>query len=151
MLRSILGIVLGVIAGGVVVGLIEATGMLIHPPPPGVSMFDTAAMKEHAAKAPPAALVPVGVAWTIGPFVAALVAALIAGRAHVLHGLVIGAIFVVLDLINIVSFPHPLWLTVVGVLAPPLSGWLGAALARRLGRASAGPAPYDMREKNMAC
>jgi uncharacterized protein YacL len=152
MWRSILGIIAGIVVGGITVGLIEIPGYFIHPPPPGLDMRDTGAMKSHFAKAPLPALLGVGIAWTIGPLVGAWLTALIAGRAFLLHGLIIGVVFSLLDLMNIVSFPHPIWLAIVGVVAPLLSSYVGASLAaRRTRQQPRGAQPYDMREKNMAC
>ena len=151
MWRSILGIIVGVVVGGITVGLIEVPGYFIHPAPPGFDLNDAEAVKSHMATAPFAALLGVAIAWTIGPFVGALVAALIAGRAFLTHALIIGVIFVLLDLMNILSFPHPLWLAVVGIVAPPISAYLAAILAARMKGTPSGPRTYDMREKNMAC
>jgi hypothetical protein len=148
---SVLGVIAGVVAGGIVVGLIEVPGALIHPLPPGVTMNDTAAMQTHFAKAPATVLLLVALAWTIGPLVASFVATAIARWAWLVHGLVIAAIFVLLNLANVVSFPHPLWLTLVGVVAPWASGWIGSTLAQRMFSRPTGPLPYDMRRKNMAC
>lgn len=152
MWRSILGIVLGFLTGVVVVVLIESTGLLIHPLPAGTKMTDAAAMKAHAAKAPPAAKIPVGIAWFVGPLIGSWLAAFIARRAFLAHALIIGFVFLAADVSNLLSLPHPLWLVVVGLIAPLFAAWLGASLAARMsGSSASGPKPYDMREKNMAC
>jgi hypothetical protein len=152
MLRSILAIILGFLAGSFTVYLIELPGMIIYSPPPGTDMSDSEAMKKHLASLPTVALAGVALAWTMGPLVGAWLAALIARRAFLAHGLVVGAIFLVMDLIMLSMIPHPIWLAAVGVVAPLLSAWLGATLAARMsGPRPSGPQPYDMREKNMAC
>jgi hypothetical protein len=152
MLRSILAILLGILAGSFTVYLIELPGMIMYAPPPGSDMSDSEAMKKHLASLPTVALAGVGLAWTIGPLVGAWLAAFIARRAFLVHGLVVGAIFLVMDLIMLNMIPHPIWLAAVGILAPPISAWLGASLAARMsGPRPTGPQPYDMREKNMAC
>jgi hypothetical protein len=152
MIRSILGIIAGIVVGGFVVGLIEIPGMLMHPLPPGTDMSNPAVLKEHLAKAPFVALLGVAIAWTIGPLVGSWLAATIARRAHFVHGLIVGLFFLAADVMNIVSFPHPRWLVAVGVLAPLISSWLGASLAARMASPKlSGPQPYDMRERNMAC
>ena len=152
MWRSILAIFLGILAGGLTVGLIESTGLLLHPLPPGTKLSDADALKEHAAKAPPAAMIPVGIAWFFGPLVGSWLAGVIARPAVLAHALVIGIVFFSADVYNLLSFPHPLWLVIVGLIAPFAAAWLGATLAARiLGPRPSGPQPYDMRQKNMAC
>lgn len=152
MVRSILGVLAGIVAGGIVVYLVELPGYFIHPPPPNFNFNDPEAFKAHIAAAPPAAMLIVLLAWTIGSLVAAFIAALIARRSFLVHGLVAGAIFVVLDLINLVSYPHPMWMWAGGILAPLAMGYFGSLLAQRVvGSPPAGPQPQDMRSKNMAC
>jgi len=150
--RSVLGLMAGILAGGIVVALIEIPGMFLHPPPPGFDLSDAEAVKAHMAKAPFAALLGVAIAWTAGPLVGSFVAASIARWGYFAHGMIIASIFAILDVMNILSFPHPRWLTLVGVLAPWATGWIGSALAEWMFAPRApDPKPYDMRKKNMAC
>lgn len=149
-LWSILALFLGVLAGGIVVGIAEIPGYYIHPPP-GFDMNDMEAVKAHAASAPLLAHLGLALAWGLGPLAGALVACLIARRSYWVHGTIIGAIFILADVSNY-WIPTPLWLMVAGVLLPPITATLGAALAQRLfPPKTGGPQRYDMREKNMAC
>src|SRR5262245_24164429 len=146
MWRSILAIIVGIIVGGIVVAIIEIPGNRLHPLPTGTDMSDWNAIRSHAGKAPLAAMVGVAIAWTVGPLVGACVAAFIAGRSFLVHGMIVGLIFLLLDLMMISSLPHPLWLTIVGIVAPLISSYIGATLAARFARPpSDGPRPYDMR------
>jgi hypothetical protein len=152
MWRSILGIVVGILAGGIAVALIEIPGYFIHPPPAGFDMNNPEAVRSHMASAPLAALAGIGIAWTIGPFLAAWIAAMIARRAYLMHAVIVGSVFLVLDVINLLSFPHPAWLAVVGIVGPVVASRLGGMLAQRMSSPRPpGPPPYDMREKNLAC
>ena len=150
-LWSFLAVFLGVIAGGMVVGIVEIPGYFIHPPPPDFDMNDLAAVKAHAAKAPLLAQLGLALAWGLGPLAGALVACLIARRSYWVHGAIIGGIFILADVSNY-WIPTPLWLMVAGILLPPITATLGAAVAQRLfPPKTGGPQRYDMREKNMAC
>jgi len=152
MWRSILAIFLGVVAGGLTVFLIEVPGMILYAPPKGTDLSDPEIMKDFLAKLPIAALAGIAIAWSVGPFVGSLVVCLIARKNLMLHGLIVGGIFLFLDAVNLVTIPHPVWLAAVGIIAPLISAWLGASLATRMvGPRPSGPQPYDMREKNMAC
>lgn len=150
-LRSLLAIFLGVIVGGITVAIVEIPGYFIHPPPPGLNFNDMEAMKAHAAKTPPLAMAVVALAWAAGPFVGTLVACLIVRKKYVVHGLIIGTIFALLDASNY-AIPHPLWLMVAGIVFPFLTSCAAAYLANRLFPPKAYPhQPFDMRKKNMAC
>ena len=152
MWRSILGIVAGILVGGIVVGVLEIPGMLMHPLPPGTDTSDWDAIKAHAAKAPTAAHVGLGIAWTVGPLVGAWLAAFIARRAIAVHALMVGLLFLAMDIVMIRSLPHPSWFAAVGIFAPLIGSGLAALLAARMLRSpTTAPRPYDMREKNMAC
>ncbi len=156
MLRSILAVVSGILVGGFVVFLLELPGHFIHPPPPGMNWNDIEAFKEHAAKAPLAAHICIAIAWTIGPLVGSFLAAFVAGRmgrrAFLAHGIVVGLFFLMADVINLRSIPHPTWLVVVGIISPLAMSWLGSLLAAwSAPRPPTGPQPVDLREKNMAC
>lgn len=151
MLRSFLAIFAGLLLGVTVVWLVELPGMLMYPPPPGFDLSDKEAMTKYVATLPPLVKSIGVIAWTAGAFAGAWLAATIARRGRMLHGLVIGLFFLVMDLAMILTIPHPLWLAILGVIAPPTAACLGALLAARTVRPSSGPQPYDMREKNMAC
>lgn len=150
-LWSILAVFLGVLAGGIVVGIVEIPGYFLHPPPPNFDMNDMDAVKAHAASAPLLAHLGLALAWGLGPLAGALIACLIARRSYWVHGGIIGGIFLLADVSNY-WIPTPLWLMVAGVLLPPITATLGAAIAQRLFPPKAGsPQRYDMRERNMAC
>jgi uncharacterized protein YacL len=152
MVRSIVAVIAGVLVGGIVVGIVELPGMFFHPLPPEIKLSDAEALKNHAAKAPFAAQLCVALAWTLGPFVGSWLTAHVARKHFLAHGLIVGIIFLAADVFNLQSFPHPLWLSIVGVLAPLISSWLGATIgARTSSQPPSGPRPYDMRKKNMAC
>jgi hypothetical protein len=132
--------------------VIEIPGMLLHPLPPGTDLSNADAIKSHMSNAPLAALMCVALAWFTAPLVASSLAALIARRAFLLHAMLVGVFFLTMDMLNVISFPHPTWLIAVGIVAPLIAAFLGGLLAARMiGRAPIGPQPYDMREKNMAC
>jgi len=152
MLRSFLAILAGLVLGVTVVWLVELPATLMCPLPAGIDQHDMEAMKKYVATLPAPVLAWGVIAWTAGALAGAWLAARIARRAPLIHGLVIGLFFLAMDLSMIFVIPHPLWLALVGIIAPLVSALVGALLAARMARPPA-PAvrPYDMREKNMAC
>jgi hypothetical protein len=59
-LRSIGGVVVGVLAGCLVVFLMELPGFYLHPLPPGVDPSNSEALRAHVARAPLVAMALVG-------------------------------------------------------------------------------------------
>ena len=149
MWRCLFAVIAGFVVGVIVVILVQIPGYFIHPPPANFNVSDAAAIKAHMAKAPLPAMLPVAFAWFAGPLVGSWLAAIIARRPF--PALIIAVMFLGADTWNLASFPHPLWLVMVGLLAPLVATWLGVSLATRMINPPAGPQPYDMRKKNMAC
>jgi hypothetical protein len=124
--RKIGGVFLGLLAAGLVVALVEGLGQWAFPPPAG---FDP--------KAPDLSLVPlpailsVALAWVLGPLTGGLVATWVGKPKGPVPALVVGMVFLAADIANLVLIPSPLWLWVVGLLAPLPAAWLGFAWARR--------------------
>lgn len=124
--RQILGVVVGLLAAGVVVMLVEALGHAAFPPAAG---FDPAA--PDLSLVPLGAIASIAVAWTLGPLVGGLVATLVGKPAGPVPALVVGLFFLAADVANLLMIPSPAWMWVVGIVAPLPSAWLGFALARR--------------------
>ena len=152
LVRSVLGVIAGVLVGAFVVALIEIPGWMLHPVPPEVDLNDVEALKAHAAKAPFAAQLCVAVAWVAGPLVGSFVAASIARWGWFGHGMMIAGVFLAFVVMTVRTFPHPTWMTLVGVLGPLAAGWIGSAVAQWLFTPKTPEhRPYDMRRKGMAC
>ena len=116
MLRKILAIVLGVVAGGIVVGVTEAIGHMIYPVPAGLDPTKPELIAEYIRTAPMGALVAVLVSWALGALVAGIVATLIARVADAKFALIAGGVLLVFSLINMFVIPHPGWFRIAGIL-----------------------------------
>jgi uncharacterized membrane protein YeaQ/YmgE (transglycosylase-associated protein family) len=124
MLRLILGVVAGAVAGMLTISAIEALGHVIWPPPAGLDMNDMDAFRAAVATMPVGALAAVVAAWTIGAFVGALVANLIARRA--LAGWIVTALVIAAIVANATMIPGPLWMPISGILLALFAGWLAS-------------------------
>lgn len=78
-LRLALGVVLGVVAGGLAVLVIELASHAIWPPPAGIDPTNPESIKAAMDQIPLAAKAALVAAWTLGGFLAAFVAGLVAG------------------------------------------------------------------------
>ena len=74
--RTILGVVAGVIAGGVIVFATEAVGHSLFPPPPAINLADPEDVKRLMASLPAGAFAFVLAGWFLGSFAGAFVARL---------------------------------------------------------------------------
>ena len=131
MIRSILSVIVGILAGVVTILVLEMAGHFFYPPPAGLDPQNVEAFKEFVAAAPMGMLASVLIAWAGGAFVGGLVAALLSERRRGLHGLAVGAVQTALAVAQLTMIPHPLWFMVVGVtMFLPLAG-LGGLLVGR--------------------
>ena len=78
-----------------------------------------------------AAMVLVVVSWVLGAFIGGWVAAKVAREHPLFAALMIGVLVLAGVVANNTMIPHPLWMTVLGVLLPLPAAWLGARMARR--------------------
>jgi hypothetical protein len=124
--RRIAGVVLGLVAAGLVVMLVEGIGQSAFPPSAG---FDP--NSPDLSLVPLPALLSVALAWVLGPLTGGLVATLVGKPAGPLPALVLGMFFLAADIANLFVIPSPWWLWVVGLLAPVPAAWAGFAWARR--------------------
>ena len=127
--RSVLAILAGAIVAGVLIALVEATSSAVYPLPPGFDLHDHEAMRQHIHSLPIGAFLFVLAAWAIGAFAGSWVAARIATRARLGHGLAVGALFLLAGVLTMLSIPHPWWMWVGGILALAGCSYLGARLA----------------------
>ena len=122
MLRTILGIVAGVVVAFVVLMGLEMAGHAAMPPPAGLDPADPEDLKQMVASASTAAKAWVVFAW----FAAVVAGGWVARRLSRASwaGWVIAGLIVVGGIANIMMIPHPLWMQIAAVAAPLLGGWL---------------------------
>jgi hypothetical protein len=129
-LRVATGIVLGTIAAFVLVGVIEAIGEVVYPPPPGLDLRNADALATYVERLPAGALAFVLVAWIAGTFVGGLVAAWIARPHAVVVAAVVGALVLAATIANVMLIPHPTWMVVAGVAGIAIAAWIAGRLMR---------------------
>ena len=127
--RSVLAVLAGAVVAGVLIAIVEAASSAVYPLPPGIDLHDHEAMRQHIHSLPIGAFVFVLAAWAIGSFGGSWVAARLATRARLVHGLIIGALFLLAGILNMLMIPHPWWMWVGGIVALAGSSYLGARLA----------------------
>lgn len=136
LLRSLLAIVLGVLAGFLVVMLVELLSMSLFPVPGGVNPSDPDGFRDLFARLPAGAVVLVLVAHALGAFAGGWTSAWRAPMRPILHGLVVAGIVMAAGIVNLRMIPHPAWFVVTDLALYLPFGFLGAKLAPRARRAA---------------
>jgi hypothetical protein len=119
---------LGLLAGVLMIGAIEAVNSAIFAPDSPLDMNDPQAMKRFIAGLPTISFVVVAVAWGLGSFTASAIAKLITpNRRNLASGIVV-AFFLLATLANLFAVPHPVWMWIAGSTIVPVAGALGICL-----------------------
>ncbi|QNP40026.1 hypothetical protein [Lysobacter solisilvae (ex Woo and Kim 2020)] len=126
--RTIVGIVVGLVVAWLAMSACEFASLFLHRPPAGMDLRDPQALAAHIAAAPTSAMLVVVVGWMLAALLGGWVAARIARHRRV-AALVIGALVVLGVIANSMIIPHPLWMTIAGLVLPLPLAWFAARLA----------------------
>jgi hypothetical protein len=129
--RSILGVVAGAVVAFIGVMVIEAVGMKVYPPPPGLDPNNPESIRAMMKDIPAGALGFVLAGWVVGTLAGAAVAARIATRSPMVPAMIVGVLLLAAGVANLVMIPHPLWFTVASVVAILPAAYAGGRLGRR--------------------
>ena len=137
-LRSILAVVVGLMAGFLIVVVGDMmSSLFVTGAFAGDESKDAAAMRAYVESLPFAAFIVMLIGHTVGALVAGLLAAWIAGRARFMHSGLVGILFLVAGALNLWLIPfHPLWFVVADVIvyvpAALIGAWWAPARPRQL-------------------
>jgi hypothetical protein len=126
---SVLAVLAGAIVAGVLISVVEGISSAVYPPPPGLDLNNPEALRQYIDRLPIGAFLFVLAAWAVGPFAGAYVAARLVRRARMAHGLIVGALFLIAGVLNMLMIPHPIWMWVAGIAIFIGCSYLGARLA----------------------
>jgi len=129
MLRAILGAFVGVVAGTIVILLIETLGHFVYPFPQGLDPKDHQALANFMKTAPIQAWLFVLAAYAAGSFVGGAAGAWIGKNRRA--GWASGGVLMVLGLIGLLMRWHPVWFWGASLALYLPAAVLGARLARR--------------------
>jgi hypothetical protein len=131
MLRTLLAILVGLITAMLVIFGVEAAGMLVFPPPPGMRLDTEADLARMVALSPPAAKAWLVSGWALGTFAGAWMAARISVRYRRIAALAVGLLIVAGTVMNAVVIAHPMWMNLLGILLPVPLALLAARFVSR--------------------
>jgi len=133
MLRAILSIVAGVVAAFAIVMLGDMLSQAVAASSAGAppaDLSDRTAIEAYMSGLPVTVFLIMLAGWTIAAFVAAFVAARF-GRKGAWPGWVAAALFFCATAANLLLIPHPMWMTVAGIVLVIAAGWAGARLGSK--------------------
>ena len=128
MVRTILGVLAGLVVAWLTISLCDFASLLLHRPPPGLDLRDPQVLVAHIAAAPPSVMLIALGGWMLAAFLGAWVAARIARHRRV-AALLIGAMVVLIVVAKNLMISYPLWMVIAGVLLPLPLAWLAARVA----------------------
>lgn len=129
MTRTVIAVIVGIVAGGIVNMAFIMLSWVIFRPPEGADMTHPETLRAYIESLPPPAFVLVLIAHGGGASAGGFVAARVAGRRAMMLGSIVGGVFLIGGVINSVMIPRPIWFAVVDVLLYVPCGIAGAGLA----------------------
>ena len=132
LLRLIIAPIAGILVALCLIALVESIGHRLYPPPAGLDFRNPEVVRTYVASMPTGAFFIILAGWLAGVAGGIIAAGLIA-RAHVgrLAG-AIGGIVLAATIGNLIMIRHPLWFTIMAVIAIPGTAWLAYRGALRL-------------------
>jgi hypothetical protein len=129
-LKSILAVIAGIVAGSVVNMAIITVGPLLIPPPDGVDMSDMDKFAENLKLLQPVNFIAPWLAHALGTLVGAFVTAKLAASHKMKFALAIGVFFLLGGIMMVSMYGGPLWFALLDLTAAYLPmGFLGGMLA----------------------
>lgn len=132
LLRAVLAVVLGIVAGSAAnMGLIMLSPMVI-PPPSAADVTTMEGLKASLHLFEPKHFVFPFLAHAVGTLVGAFVAAALTPGRSATPAYVVGGLFLLGGIANVIMLPAPVWFSAADLLLAYLpAAWLGNTLAAR--------------------
>ena len=124
-----MSLLVGCVAGGAIVLVVEALGHRLYPPPPGADFATAGGRGAAVAQAPAGALWFVILAYAAGAFSGGALAVRIARTPSLLPAVIVGGVLMLGGLSNLLAMPHPWWMVVATIVVFMPAAWAGGKLA----------------------
>ncbi len=129
MAKNIAAAIAGIVTAFVLIMLIEKLGHIIYPPPPDLDFSDPEALRPYIATLPFLALLFPMIAWVVGTFAGTVVACKIGTANPLLFAAIVGGLVLAGTIANLIMIKHPLWFSVVSLVAIVASAWIAVRVA----------------------
>jgi len=112
-MKSLISIAAGIIVGTIVLSLVEGIGNMVLASTLGIEAISAQGAAALETARPTASLLVVVLAYLVGPFAGGLIAGSLAPNNRHYHAAAVGLFQLMLGVIAISLFPHPVWFWVV--------------------------------------
>lgn len=116
MLRTVLAVVVGLMAAFLIISGVEWLSSLRYPLPKGLDIANHQAMTEYVSHLPKGALINVLAGWALGSIVCGFLIRIISKSSGKTAAYLAGLLLMTTGIVNIFMYPHPLWFIVIGVV-----------------------------------
>jgi hypothetical protein len=116
MLRVILGVVGGIIAGSLCIWGVETLNHILYPYPAGMKANDMEAFKSYIENLPFLGKFMVIVGYAVGALVSGFISTKIAKNGKPTAAVICGLIFLSFTIYNMMVLPTPIWFWILGIL-----------------------------------
>jgi hypothetical protein len=135
-MRTVLGVLAGIVVAVLCVYLMEVVGHSVFPAPPDIDPYNPAHAERLMAALPAGAFAFVLAGWVLGPLAGAWVANRIARQS--LAGWIVAAFVICGGVYTMTTIPHPIWMWAAGIVLPIVAAWLAQRMT-----GSGTPAPMS--------
>lgn len=139
MARNVAAALAGIVTAFVLIMLIEKLGHIIYPPPTDLDFSDPEVMRPYIATLPFLALLFPMIAWVIATFAGTVLACKIGTANPLLFAASVGGLVLAGTIANLLMIKHPLWFSLVSLVAVAASAWIAARVSSGPGN----PAPAE--------
>ncbi len=115
MLRIILGVIAGIIAGSVCVWAIETVNHILYPYPAGMKANDREAFKSYIENLPFLGKFMVILGYAFGALASGFISTKIAKKAKPAAAIICGLVFLSFTIYNMMVLPTPIWFWISGI------------------------------------
>jgi len=121
-MRTMLGVLGGIVVAVLCVYAIEVVGHTVFPTPPDIDVYNPAHAERLMAALPAGAFAFVIAGWFIGSLVGAWLSNRIARNGFA--GWIVALFVICGGAYTMTVFPHPIWMWVLGIVLPLVAAWL---------------------------
>ncbi|MDQ3019487.1 MAG: hypothetical protein M3R36_02800 [Bacteroidota bacterium] len=114
-MRNVFSPIIGLATGIIVILFMDMIEESIYTFPDNFDFRNKEALKQFIENPPAGKLLLNSLGWALASFLGGLVSTVVSKNYNINFALIIGLILFVIGLINLITFPHPVWFWIVGL------------------------------------